>query len=835
MIEPIIEIIGKDEEFELITAALKSLAPNSISFSFTHGDHRDVMIRPKFFQVARPRNLDNLTKAPHCIIYVFSCSNKTEYSNEYHIAVKEFYRSSTRPYINPFVVFINDAKKTKYKSLFSGFSGFITAIQDDAPCLQTVLLKPTGKLCKKDIRRIWDILAKEIPEAHGNRISFLSNMSETSPSLNSLRDYLDIIILYEQMGFYNKACDFSEKAISFIDHNPSLFKHIFSTKSLSYPLDFSISAENIEETLFSSDLVEYDFRYVLFKRQVQNLMLVGMSSIAIHFGWMFLHSIENRAKNNDVVSPIMFLLWLCKSLKDLVKACQKEIELGKKDIAAITISILNWYISELPHLRVLLFQESETESIDDPLNDQRVSSLLFPSFQKLCLNNELYNSEMYSSLRILYDLNRDNGFLRSAAIAGLQMQKFINGSQELSIDSAVRLISDGFGHLVPSMTESFINMIPYDHRILCCCHLLTNPNIRDHSIPASVLSKVLTDSNSRKYFLPFSLSLDVAYQGKPVFLQHDNVVLDFIYYTYMKSPITCNILKIIFLGNNNQKIIFSCENVELSNKKNLQFKGVFPETGTFHPILMQLCSGEALIQVSLPHQHSFIKVDPQPLALDFEIDMPGFLLPDNWQHALIVLNLTRNIDSLKIIVNGIQFRPSSLKLMNGGMIEPENGFIFKNVPIGNHTLYLPVFAHSSGDLLIEIEANNEKIRHSSSYNVSQYIDMKVFFWEKTGVAELTAFAKSPCEIMIKEVKFPMSTGEYYDVKSFGLPISLDLDKTSAIFVVGGKVDTADVVLQQRGLEPFSLRINVDILDLIRQDISQISPPITPFVPMDYKL
>ena len=136
---------------------------------------------------------------------------------------------------------------------------------------------------------------------------------------------------------------------------------------------------------------------------------------------------------------------------------------------------------------------------------------------------------------------------------------------------------------------------------------------------------------------------------------------------------------------------------------------------------------------------------------------------------------------------------------------------------------------------VEATACGQTLAYSSSYTVSDFLELKIACKESTNIAELTASLRAKSEITITDVKFFNSDGASVERKAIGIPLKLEADQVSSLFVLESKVDAAEVWLQQDKMKPFALRISVEMIDSIENDGIQVSPPLTPFVPLDHKI
>jgi hypothetical protein len=232
----------------------------------------------------------------------------------------------------------------------------------------------------------------------------------------------------------------------------------------------------------------------------------------------------------------------------------------------------------------------------------------------------------------------------------------------------------------------------------------------------------------------------------------------------------------------------------------------------------------------------FVHVDPQPQAVSVAVDMPRFLLPHAWQMARVQLTVVREVAKLELRIRGIKHRTAALRLGQKVAKEPETGFAFSDVEVGVFELFLPIFPRTSGALTIEVVS--DRVTGSIDevpFAVSDFLEVRLICRIKTKTAQLSALVKSPCAIGITEVRFFGQDHQAFEAMAIGLPLDVGVKRASALFVLTAIPESALIFVQEQGLQTFSLRLNVELLDdeAISGGAKEAATPATTFLPLTF--
>ena len=829
-ISPRIVISGEDQDYNVFIDIFKKNQPKNVVLEFEQLQKKTLQLKPSYQHLSRCSDLDIITKAPNILLYVFSCAKKDDYLKKYQEKIKLWFRANSRPYIHPICIFLNDPKVTKSKSIFSGFSNFYQLLTEEIPNLQTLLISPSGEVQEESVQKLWTFLESEIARSYIDRVNWLNELIKGPPSLDIFRRFLDLSLLYEQVALFHQAVNNSQQAFDLVEANPQLFTSFFSDKSFNYPFDFAQSADNFEEEIAENMASQYDLLYVIFKRQVQNLLFMENPGFAIELGYTFLVRTNDKVKTGIVtqVEEPQYHFWLCQSIYDITSACMKEFHSGHRETADKLVSSIQWYIQEF---KVLC---KEVETPESRHNHK------FPILSKIVATNESQQNEIIAQLSNMIDVTAACGFHRLNALANLELLKYQNIKKEVYNKAIFSLIIYGYSSYLPDLNEEKIKSLTLPEQIVVACALVRDKKQKYRDLGIKFLNDLMTIDNHQHADQQYEISqvLPIYYefkQEKP-FVQFQEVDIDVICRTAEDLTFHTDVLKIGFIGANNFMVWLTAKDVTIKNGNKITLHGGFRNSGGYFPIYHRYQSNDHLtIHHTLPLNDFVIHVEPQPLPVDIQIRMPDFLLPNRFQHAQLKIQITRVIEELKLEVSGITFLPQSIRLESGKLLEPTNGLCFNNVPPGNHILYLPVNPVQSGVLKVDTEACGQKVTRISEYTVSDFVELKVLYKKSKNIAELTACLKARSKITITDVTFFDEKDQEVKCKSFGIPMELETNNVSSLFILESQVEAAQVMLQQESMRPFSLRISVESISSDDSQIQQVSPPLTPFVPLDFKL
>ena len=147
-------------------------------------------------------------------------------------------------------------------------------------------------------------------------------------------------------------------------------------------------------------------------------------------------------------------------------------------------------------------------------------------------------------------------------------------------------------------------------------------------------------------------------------------------------------------------------------------------------------------------------------------------------------------------------------------------------------MILPILAQHSGTL--HVEANG--VKASADFTVMDILELKVIYNPETKSAELISSLQAHSEVKIIEVSFVGKENQAIECKPFGVPFTVEENSSYAVFLLESEPQTANVLVQHGILKPFILSIDCETIGEGESVVKeQITPPITPFVPVDFKL
>jgi hypothetical protein len=195
----------------------------------------------------------------------------------------------------------------------------------------------------------------------------------------------------------------------------------------------------------------------------------------------------------------------------------------------------------------------------------------------------------------------------------------------------------------------------------------------------------------------------------------------------------------------------------------------------------------------------------------------------------------RKLPKLELTVSGLAFRPAPLIQNNRVINESENGLVFSKVTEGTYELCLPIKpSRRSG--VIKINAWH-KVMFKGRFTVSNYLEMKLVCRVSTKVAQLAVWVTKPCVIEITGVTFNSQSNEAIKAKAIGLPMQVGMTTESALFILETVPASALIFVQQLGLQPFSLYLNVEKLEEETLFEAEIEPatPMSSLIPAGHNL
>lgn len=848
MFEPLICIVTSSQEdlWPDLVKEMKPHTPKDISASFGENTTTTLQFNPKYEHKINPKTLDQICYAPHLILYLFTCRDKSEFQAKEKQQIHNFIKTNSRPFVQVLPVFINDPRFSGKKNFFNSV---YTTIQQEFPFVSLLTVKSKNHLfSKSDIQKLWPTLVTNIIKIVTYRIETLKNLIKkrfVNNDYEVFRQVIRLSIVYEQVSLHQKAINVINDSKQLMTKATNAFKSFISEKSLEHSLDFGQPYDKLELYYMLNEPTEYDMQFLLLKHLVYNLKRSDNQTEAIDATWKFVQEVHTKVLESKEIPHFEAEFWLGQCLLDLKAICFKEYETGNKDISQTFSATLQWYVQNLPNLRKAYNENQQIISagVEDPLakNETKTMHSWIELFS-IVGTQEKYTSEIEKAMVALFNINYSLGYKRTAAIFICKLLKMISDTRnkESNLASLITLAQQGGSHMIPSLTDEMLELMPYEEMIRSIGSILANNSNTYKELAAKMMTKALLNPNAPDLHATVILPLYYTIVDQTAkYVQGSESSVELECHNNCGADFECKNITVGFQRHQATSyglLGLKGEHTVLKTGNKYIVKGVFTEPGTYRPIFMKMYSGGTVILCHFPELQQFIHVKPMPLPYDFKIELPDFLLPRRWQLALIRLMVNRPIEHLEFKVGGLSYKPAPLRQQHNS-IEAENGMCYSNVPEGLHFLYLPIKPEISGILTIDACSDNKIVEHRDHFNVSEFLELKLIYRQSTKIAQLTSIAKSNCDITVTKVKFFASGDEEIESQALGIPFEVELTQISALFILETEPEVANVYLQQKGMQPFSLRLNVELFDeeSVNPSMLQVQYPMTPMVSLNFNL
>lgn len=325
-----------------------------------------------------------------------------------------------------------------------------------------------------------------------------------------------------------------------------------------------------------------------------------------------------------------------------------------------------------------------------------------------------------------------------------------------------------------------------------------------------------------------------------------------------------NKLKVGFTDQMRNMTYFVASNVIIKNHGRFKAKGLFKRPYPVTPCCLVFGNDFVL---PFPNLIQVIHIKKSPPPFKFSMKLPDLLLPGLWQKATMNIEVMTPLNTLDINISGLAHRGEILtlqpimnrKLSGGDMTIYNNngsdnsnlnfvgekrkaselgeGLSYSDIPVGHHQLNFQVFASKSGEVKTQVSSENHRVKKSTKFTVSEYLDLKIVYRKATKAAQLIVTSKQPCNITLMKVDFyDENENNRIICTPFGLPAKIEQVKTYILFLLPDQPDSADVWLQQAGLASFNLNLKIEQLDDDQLNINEPATqiPTTTLIPQNYE-
>ena len=814
MFEAKIVVHASDAVFKLIDPIFASLAPKEIRNPFDSTGQQNLKFRAKIIRTDDIKEIDDYHKAPHLIIYFFDSQNKQEFQKNESAKIKEWTRKYDRSYVPSQIIFVDDPKKTKTNNFFGTGSNYVPFLQQECKDLIVLPVKADGTLKKKVITEKWKDIADDIKIGLIKRVETLKEKTITPDSLDTFKLVLSLTNIFDDLGLFDSSFGVLQHTkVVILQKKEKIAPCFINEESLTHQFDMCRGSDDVEKHICNTQNVPlYDLLFIIFKRQMQCYLSMQKPWLGIQALWDFLVFVEPQAMSSGLLTPIELKLWLCQALNDLIAGCGNERAMGRNQRVNIFIAALEWYLRLIPEL----YEGREQ----------------LPKEFKFKVSNEIKNlltseEEFKKYMQVYYEklggIHTMEGNLRAAAIAA-QKELFYSQDEKkkrtlIATMTRTAVIGQNPEYIAPHVSDDF-RTLNRGEMLRAAARSLSNGN-KDSVPAAELLSSFLDTQQTEQCEISLRIPVYVTVKEDQKPIRGEEGTFSFIIHTCFKETIKCNKMKLVLEDQDGNRESLRNKSGEVSEGAEIQLTGKFKKAGSFKPIQLHLYAGRTILVVGLINTDTYIDVEEPLPAFDVLVQLPEYLLPC-WQHALVTFVLTKE-DTLSLRVAGIQSKITALHLQNGNEIKPtvgvKNSWIFQNIPVGRHELYMPVLANKAGELKIEVTSQQLKVERIQHYEVSAFLTIAVVYKPSSSVAMLTAYTDAARGMQLEDCKFLDTSGKQLESEATGIPAPVGTSARTAIFEVDGTPETACVTLSQKGLKPFTLRFNIENVE-----DSDVSPP-----------
>lgn len=832
MFKPTIRVYAPKDTHQALQEAFTATSPRECSSNFG-GDQQKTLVFLPQYDWTEVGQVDLAASTPHVILYMFVCAGKNGYFSGERKKLLEFYNkfhSRTCPVIP---IFINDPK-VKEKSIFSQTSSVLTLLQSDIPSGQMInFLK--GNIAKRaDMPKVWQAIVTEILNGVTNKIKDLNKKLEGDDLAVTFRTSMDLILVYDSVGLYTQVESMVEKALELIDSSHEYFKSFLSPKSLKLEIEVAQLDDTFDRTILARpDPSEFDMRFVLAMYTIHVHMGERHPDLAIATALRWIREVEWRVKEN--ADPLDYRFWLAHSLYKLLSVCEREKEAGREDTKKLYEQILEWYIITLSATRREWKSQDKSANTDDGVDPLQSPSDLPPQAQtwpdmfNLVTTKVKFEEEMLRLLNAQFDFAYSQGHGKTAAYVARRLLECAPDTRNLRKVSALAYARGKMAHLLGPQILQDIQELSIQDQIRCLGYVLWDKKVTFKKEVCDRINELTDSPGFQEIKMVAHIPFAVQIVSNNRYIEGEPNTISFMIKCPFEGELTCRQFRVgltsrIGLQNPNREFIVSDDNLVLKNGEVVTCKGKFLHKCPHWPTYVRLWKGKGVIHIPLPPSFTWIDVGSMPKPITMSVEMPRYMLPRCWQIALLKLDVLRPLASLDFKVSGLAFKPAALRGKDKVVVEPTTGFSFAEVGDGSYEVYLQIKPDKSGSLKIEAVASGQEIIHEVPFTVSDFLRMKAVYKSATKIAQLSVSLESASDIVLTDVKFYNGDNEEIGSESIGLPVALKLTNSFVMSILESEPDYAVTFLQQKGLEPFSLRLNVE---KIRQDEVVALQPITP--------
>ena len=833
MFKPTICVRAPRELQSALQEAFTSTAPHDCSSSFGGDQQKTLAFKPRFEWGDTPQSPESGVATPHLVLYLFFCAGRTNFQVDERNKLRDFCSKCVPRGVPMVPIFVNDPK-VKEKGIFSQTGSVLTLLQNEYPNGQMINVK-NNVVKKADMPKVWQVMVSEILNGVTNRIKELSKALEGEPSTDTFRNCMKLIFVYDSVGLHKQVESVVSKALDLIGANAGHFKSFLGPKSLKYEFGVVQGDEHLDKLIMANpEPSEFDVRFILTRHIVHAHMSDRRPDQAIAAVLKCIRELEWRVKENS--EPLNYHFWLAHSLYKLLGTCEREKEAGREETKRLYEQVLQWYIVSLSALRRVWRSQdksTETEDTDDPLQDS--SSALppqasdWPDMFKLVTTKVKFEEEMLRLLNNQFDFSYSQGHGKTAASIARRLLEYAPDTRNFRGVSAMIYCRSKCAHILGEQIVQDVQKMTIQEQIRTLSYALCDKKLTCTKEVCARINELIDQEGFQSIKMFAHMPIAVTIQSNNRYIEGEQNTVTFQVKCHFEGEINCRQFRVGFTSRDPGPFVeFTAADFILKDGAVAVCKGKFNRKGPYWPCYVRIWKGKGVIHVPLPPAFFWIEVAPMPKPITMAVEMPRYMLPRCWQIALLKLDVLRPLSNLDIRVSGLAFKPAALRGKDKVVVEPTTGFSFAEVADGSYEVYLPIKPDKSGSLKIEASASDQEIVHEVPFTVSDFLRMKAIYKSSTKIAQLSVSLESASDIVLTDMKFYNGDNEEIGSESIGLPVSLKLTNSFVMSILDSEPDYAVTFLQQKGLEPFSLRLNVE---KIGQDQAVVLQPIAPMTIM----
>lgn len=837
MYEPQIAICASRQLNSLFVGSFTETIPRQIALALSPGITKTLKWKPAVRHVEVVHSVESIYAAPSIIVYMFTATSKKEYDTHYRNRLLEFKQKFGRLGVGIVPIYVHDPKqKTKW-----GFSpsSMLSHVQIDNANVCLGRIKNNGEPKKDDLKKAWVTITNEVARNLKERVELASENIASNGTAEVFRHYLMLISMYESVECFKESFEIVKSACLRVRERGDLFKSFGSIHALSLGLDFDKPISETDGYILTSELHRLPVWRVFMRHGVLSLRKQNMveEGITYALGWIR----EVLLFVETAVSKRCFYFWLAKVLRDVIVVCKEEIETTRR-MRNVGEYALLWYLRVMPTLKSVVFETGGSwvvghEAVDDPLS--AAPSVTpeeadeFPDIYKLVESGETLKKEMDRWWALLLTVSMSLKHTRISSYVSRQLFVLDDYEEERQRgDLALVYATHNYAYMHKEILNS-INTLPVPGQITVCCGVLSDRRTTIQERACAVLSEIMRSSKFDGVDMVASIPIHVRVLAGQEHAEGEETTLKVVFCCRFSGVIHCQRLSLSFISESQTK--FYVDDFDLTHGAVAELKGRFATSGKFQIDRIFISCGTGMIKSHIPCWEESVTVGMRLPLVTLDVSMPRLLLPGCWQVALVTLNVVKPIENLMLKCSGLATQPAALRRQDKRVILPRNGFSFSEVPVGEHCIYLPVRPSVSGKLEIEVHAGETYAVHREMYTVSDFLNVELVYRCETRVAQLSLSMRAEEDIVLRDVKYFGSDGEEILCESIGVPHVIQMTQRSVFGILASDPLTADIILQQKGLEPFPLKLAVTHHKYIADLRPVAGAPLTIIVPQGFTM